>query len=303
MRNRGFEAPEDAAKRSDAPPPPPPPQASSDVGAWTACPDESASSSDDEAAGDEPVVEIVETDARRAAPAGETARRARRPRVLIVFDGDKRTSRRPHKVLFTFPRDEARRAAVTSSDLVEAFCERYANLPAGPAPLRPEDAHLVDRLGNVVAPGDCLELYCSAPLKVRLGPAPGKPPAAAVVEWGYKASVVPERRPFFADKRVETLDCGWLHVVAATESGAVFAWGENAFGQLGTGDEAARPEPCRVALPGAIPKVGAVACGAHFTLAVTADNNLWSWGRYQASNWPTAFAASWRGAGAGNASP
>ena len=32
---------------------------------------------------------------------------------------------------------------------------------------------------------------------------------------------------------ITKVSCGWNHTVALTESGAVFVWGSNAFGQLG----------------------------------------------------------------------
>ena len=113
---------------------------------------------------------------------------------------------------------------------------------------------------------------------------------------GYNcATPAPAPLRFFARKRVEAVACGWLHCVATTESGVAFAWGNNGFGQLGTGDEKPRKLPARVALPSGDggPRLLKLACGAHFSLAVDASKKLWSWGRYQASNWPSKFADTW----------
>ena len=307
MRNRGFDPDEETPK--PAAPAAPAPRAAAapgtartdDAGTFTACPDDSDSSSSDEEAGDEPVVEVVSSDANRGRRGGTRKPRARRRRVLVVFDGDRLSRRLPHKVRYTFPRAAAPRDAVAAPDLVAAFAERYASLP-GTAPL--DAAHVVDRFGTVVGADDELLLYCDAPLKVKLGAAPAKPEAPVLATWGYTcATPAPAPFRFFARKRVEAVACGWLHCVATTESGVAFAWGNNGFGQLGTGDEKPRKLPTRVALPSGDggPRLLKLACGAHFSLGIDASKKLWSWGRYQASNWPLKFAETWASRAASDA--
>ena len=70
---------------------------------------------------------------------------------------------------------------------------------------------------------------------------------------------------------------GELHTLAASRDGSVWAWGSNRYGELGHATEAQRiPYPLLVdRIEGAI----AVAAGSHYSLALTADDQLYSWGR------------------------
>jgi len=72
----------------------------------------------------------------------------------------------------------------------------------------------------------------------------------------------------------------------------VFGWGQNDFGQLGTGDEDARPLPTLAAVPYEA-FIADIAAGNEFGMARTKKGELWTWGRMQASNWPRLFADSW----------
>jgi alpha-tubulin suppressor-like RCC1 family protein len=71
---------------------------------------------------------------------------------------------------------------------------------------------------------------------------------------------------------------------AVTESGQVYAFGDNQFGQLGTGvnsgggEPNVNPTPVPVVLPGADGPVTRVAAGAYHTLAVTASGQLYAFG-------------------------
>lgn len=65
------------------------------------------------------------------------------------------------------------------------------------------------------------------------------------------------------------------HTVALTASGRLLAWGDNALGQLGTGDHAARPWPTPV---GQATNWIGVDTGDSFTLALRADGSVWAWG-------------------------
>jgi len=93
-------------------------------------------------------------------------------------------------------------------------------------------------------------------------------------------------------KRILTISCGTEHAAAVGEGGRAFTWGANDFGQLGTGDEEVRPIPQLCDLSYEV-FVQGVSCGSRFTLAWTKSGDLFSWGRYQASNFPRKFVDTW----------
>jgi alpha-tubulin suppressor-like RCC1 family protein len=67
-----------------------------------------------------------------------------------------------------------------------------------------------------------------------------------------------------------------------TASGQLYAFGENAYGQLGStianGSEAANPMPAQVSLPGATGAVSQIAAGATHSLALTTTGQLYAFG-------------------------
>ncbi len=74
---------------------------------------------------------------------------------------------------------------------------------------------------------------------------------------------------------VQALAAGLYHSLALTKDGRVFAWGSNAYGQLGVGDINIRFQPVEV--PG-ISNVVAITCGYDFSAALKADGTVWAWG-------------------------
>ena len=68
---------------------------------------------------------------------------------------------------------------------------------------------------------------------------------------------------------------GDAHTLARSDSGSVFAWGDNSAGQLGLGDNQARLEP--ITVPG-LSGVLAVAAGRAHSLALRADGSVVAWG-------------------------
>lgn len=92
---------------------------------------------------------------------------------------------------------------------------------------------------------------------------PGPPPAAAPP--GAVASA----------PTVRALVAGSSHACVLSSDGAVFCFGDNAFGQVGAGAVRAVPAPYRVALAG--PAID-VTAGARHTCAALADGALWCWG-------------------------
>jgi alpha-tubulin suppressor-like RCC1 family protein len=70
---------------------------------------------------------------------------------------------------------------------------------------------------------------------------------------------------------------GGMHSLALTLSGEVYAWGDNAYGQLGDGTTKARTTPVAVRLPDAVVFVQ-VAALANASLALAADGRVFAWG-------------------------
>ena len=71
---------------------------------------------------------------------------------------------------------------------------------------------------------------------------------------------------------------GQSHSLAATTSGAVYAWGYNGNGQLGTGDHTATTSPVQTQIPSGV-AVTEVAAGYKQSLALTTTGTLYAWGR------------------------
>ncbi|WP_243310361.1 C10 family peptidase [Fundidesulfovibrio agrisoli] len=72
---------------------------------------------------------------------------------------------------------------------------------------------------------------------------------------------------------------GNAHTLALKSDGTVWAWGNNAYGQLGTGDTTDRRTPARI--PG-LTGVVALAAGSMHSLALKSDGTVWAWGRNNA---------------------
>lgn len=243
---------------------------------------------------EEPEVEVIE-DGQQACDAKQ--RRKKRFKLFVVFHGDRASRRLPHSVRVKCPRDGTwEHGPRGPALLLQAFTQRYRQLyPKTPLP---EDLHLVNSNGVVVDADDELRLYVESEgvLHVILGTSP-KPAPNIVLQWGYNAlaskePLEPAPLVSLSRKRVVSLDCGWLHAAAVLENGWALAWGSNDFGQLGTGDERKSSDPVRCQLPKGV-SLRRVSCGSYFTCAIDAQGDLYSWGRYQASNWPTKFVDTW----------
>src|SRR5579871_978069 len=79
--------------------------------------------------------------------------------------------------------------------------------------------------------------------------------------------------PAHAISGIKAIACGPFHTLALDSSGIVWAWGNNAYGQLGTGDTTNRTTPVPV-FYGA----KAIAAGSFHSLALDADGSVWAWG-------------------------
>lgn len=96
----------------------------------------------------------------------------------------------------------------------------------------------------------------------------------------FNLSAAPQPRP--------QVVCGELHTLALDADGDVYAWGSNAYGQLGQGVKPdGKPDTDRRNTPTKIPaldnlNVIAIAAGANHNLALTSDGKVYAWGRNNA---------------------
>ncbi|MED6193076.1 Ultraviolet-B receptor uvr8 [Stylosanthes scabra] len=90
--------------------------------------------------------------------------------------------------------------------------------------------------------------------------------------------LVPHKLEAMSGMTISQVSGGWRHSMALTTSGILFGWGWNKFGQVGVGDNADRCSPVKVKFP-EDQKVIQISCGWRHTIAVTAKQNVYSWGR------------------------
>jgi alpha-tubulin suppressor-like RCC1 family protein len=78
---------------------------------------------------------------------------------------------------------------------------------------------------------------------------------------------------------------GTQHALALGNDGTLWAWGDNTYGQLGTGDPSAyADEPVQVPI---LTNLIQVAAGGYDSYALDSDGNIWSWGATAVTNMPT----------------
>jgi alpha-tubulin suppressor-like RCC1 family protein len=87
-------------------------------------------------------------------------------------------------------------------------------------------------------------------------------------------AVVPARVPGLSEP-VRAISAGNAFSLALTADGAVYAWGDNTYGQLGIRPGKRSAGPVRV---GGLPAVAAIAAGDVYCLAVGRDGSVWAWG-------------------------
>ena len=87
------------------------------------------------------------------------------------------------------------------------------------------------------------------------------------------------RRLHGLPSKVENVSAGARHVAALTRKGQLYMWGDNSFGQLGSGDKTDRPrseDAVQIVLPEG--PIKTVSCGWRHTLALTRSGMLYVWG-------------------------
>lgn len=95
-------------------------------------------------------------------------------------------------------------------------------------------------------------------------------------------SVLPARAYDSASPGTErTISAGSAESFVIDGNGALWAWGDNLFGQLGDGTDVDRSLPVKV-----LEGVRSVSAGESHTYAVLEDNTLWAWGRNVSNAFP-----------------
>ncbi|BDR53364.1 hypothetical protein KIM372_12710 [Bombiscardovia nodaiensis] len=74
---------------------------------------------------------------------------------------------------------------------------------------------------------------------------------------------------------------GGRHTLAVTADGTAWAWGSNAYGQLGDGTTIQRSTPVRVQLPNGVTHLDKIAVGESHTLAIGDNDQTYAWGSNQ----------------------
>ena len=90
--------------------------------------------------------------------------------------------------------------------------------------------------------------------------------------------LLPKKVEAFAGQRVVAVSAGEYHSLALTAGGAVWSWGDGAFGQLGHGDEAMQLLPKKVEAF-ADQRVVAVSAGMLHSTAIIDDGAVFTWGK------------------------
>jgi alpha-tubulin suppressor-like RCC1 family protein len=81
----------------------------------------------------------------------------------------------------------------------------------------------------------------------------------------------------FNGEKVKTISCGLWHALALTESGSVYSWGFNDWGQLGVGDNKYREIPTLVILNDII--IEKISCGQEYSLLLSRDGDIYAFGK------------------------
>lgn len=106
-----------------------------------------------------------------------------------------------------------------------------------------------------------------------------------VVSWGLNSAnqlgyftswMVSEEPQVIPNLRgVTAVAAGYMHSLALTSTGDVWAWGSNGWGQLGSGTTESRATPLKVE---GLPPIAAIAAGAYHSLALSRTGKVWAWG-------------------------
>uniref|UniRef100_A0A1L8DT79 Putative hect e3 ubiquitin ligase n=1 Tax=Nyssomyia neivai TaxID=330878 RepID=A0A1L8DT79_9DIPT len=80
-------------------------------------------------------------------------------------------------------------------------------------------------------------------------------------------------------KNIVQIVCGHFHCLALTNSGEIFAWGSNDYGQLGIGTKVEKAsKPVQVEALSGIP-IAFICCGSNHSFAVSTSGAIFAWGK------------------------
>lgn len=83
---------------------------------------------------------------------------------------------------------------------------------------------------------------------------------------------------FPPNTRLIAIAAGGSHSLALDSGGNVWAWGANAAGQLGNGQNIQQHGPTNTIFPNGTPRILSISAGGSHNLAVDANHNTWAWG-------------------------
>ena len=73
---------------------------------------------------------------------------------------------------------------------------------------------------------------------------------------------------------IKTIACGGRHTIALVETGEIYSWGSNQYGQLGLGDKNPNTRPQKII----ISDITSISCGESHAVALTAKKEIYVWG-------------------------
>ncbi len=88
---------------------------------------------------------------------------------------------------------------------------------------------------------------------------------------------IPKLNNFLSDLNINAIKRGVNHSLALTQSGEVYGWGCNEFGQIGCGDNNVKVMPTKVTGLNEN-KIKMISCGENHSLALTESGCVYSWG-------------------------
>lgn len=94
----------------------------------------------------------------------------------------------------------------------------------------------------------------------------------------YRDKLIPTKIKSLEGKKVSLVAGGWRHSLACTDSGTLYSWGWNKFGQLGLGHNNDTDIPCEVRI-GNNDRIENIASGWRHTLAISTSGKCYAWGR------------------------
>jgi alpha-tubulin suppressor-like RCC1 family protein/tRNA A-37 threonylcarbamoyl transferase component Bud32 len=87
----------------------------------------------------------------------------------------------------------------------------------------------------------------------------------------------PELNELLSHLNITDIKCGAYHSLALTQSGKVYAWGNNYWGQIGCGDNYIKSMPTKLKALNDI-KIKMISCGYNYSMALTENGCVYSWG-------------------------